>query len=283
MGQMIGDLTEAEARAIMRRLGKAEGELAATLAIPLNWVIREEAGHLRARNGTAFVMSTGERVFGVTAHHVLEGWRTDRERHNVVGLQLGDQPFEPEGRHAIIAERPDIDLATFQFTREEVRRTGPGKTVLEGYQSQWPPVPPEQGRGIYFAGFPGVEKIWLSRSEISFGAAYAGGIASSVSELDVSSLIERDWIMPVEGGPPLPPENYDFQGISGGPMLTVIHYKGLLRTWALAGVIYQGPNTESDPDRAIPGLEIIKARRAHFILPDGSLDVSRWDSLQSFR
>jgi hypothetical protein len=64
-------------------------------------------------------------------------------------------------------------------------------------------------------------------------------------------------------------------------MLSVVDYKGLLRGWALAGVIYQGPNTSSDPNQAISGLELIKARRAHFIRPDGTLDTQLWDSIAS--
>ena len=71
------------------------------------------------------------------------------------------------------------------------------------------------------------------------------------------------------------PENFNFGGISGGPMLSVIEHRGL-RTWALAGVIYQGPNTSHNADEAIAGFELIRARRAHFILPDGTLDVARW-------
>jgi hypothetical protein len=78
-------------------------------------------------------------------------------------------------------------------------------------------------------------------------------------------------------GQGIPAENFDFGGISGGAMLTVIQNK--LRSWSLAGVIYQGPNTSSDENQAIAGLEIIRARRAHFILPDGRLDVARWKSL----
>src|ERR1700732_2970035 len=101
MTQNDEDLTEAQARAIMRRLGREEGELAASFAIPLSWIIREENGQLRARNGTAFAMSAGDRVFGVTAYHVLEGWRRDCEQHHVVGQQLGDLPFDPDGRHRI--------------------------------------------------------------------------------------------------------------------------------------------------------------------------------------
>lgn len=261
----------------MRVLGKAEGEFAASVSFPIFWIIWEGDRRYGARNGTAFALNTGDRLFGVTAAHVVEGWRNDRATKKVVALQMGDLPFDPEGRNRIIAVHPTIDIATFEISGDEVQKIG--KTVLAGYQRQWPPTAPELGRGIYYAGFPGREKIWISPREISFGVAYGGGVASSVSDLDVSSMIEREHIMPVQGGLPLPAENYNFQGISGGPMLSVIEHKGL-RTWALAGVVYQGPNTADNPDEAIVGLEIIKARRAYFILPDGSLDVENWESLQ---
>ena len=54
---------------------------------------------------------------------------------------------------------------------------------------------------------------------------------------------------------------------------------GVIRSWSLAGVIYEGPNPSPDETQAIAGLEIIRARRAHFILPDGKLDVQRWNQL----
>ena len=270
------EITEVEARSIMRVLGKVEGEFAVSTAFPIFWTIREAHQQYRARNGTGFALDTGERMFGVTANHVLEGWRADRSTRHVGPLQIGDLSFDPDGRNAIIAAHPGIDIATFQISPDQVRQLG--KTVIRGYQRGWPPIAPQQDRGIYHAGFPGKERIWVSPRAISFGASYGGGVASGVSELDVSSLIERDQIMPVEGLT-LPPENYDFRGISGGPMLSVIEHQGL-RTWALAGVIYQGPNTSDDPSESIPGLEIIKARRAHFILPDGRLDKERWDSVQ---
>jgi hypothetical protein len=137
MSENARGLSEAEARAIMSRLGRAEGELAASFAIPVNWIVRGKDGRLRARNGTAFVMSAGQRVFGVTANHVLEGWRSDRDRHDVVALQLGDLPFEPDGRHAVIATHSGIDIATLQITREEVKVAGAGKAAgqsLDGHR-----------------------------------------------------------------------------------------------------------------------------------------------------
>ena len=61
-------------------------------------------------------------------------------------------------------------------------------------------------------------------------------------------------------------------------MLTVIEHNGL-RCWQLAGVIYEGPTFPTKPAKAIAGLEIIRARRAHFLRPDGSLDQRLWASL----
>jgi hypothetical protein len=268
--------TEEEARAIMAAgLGKAELEFVMSMTAPLYWIVREGKGY-RVRNGSTFFLNAGEGVFAVTANHVIEGWKRDCDVGNVVALQLGlDLPIDFDGQNAIIAAHEEIDIATFRISEQEIASIG--KTVLTGYQRAWPPLLPQQDRGVYFGGFPGVETIRLSRNERSFGASAGGGVASSVSERDVSSLIERSDLVPVLGRG-LPPENFNFGGISGGPMLSVIEQIGL-RSWCLAGVIHEGPNPSLDAAQAIDGLEIIKARRAHFILPDGTLDVVRWQEL----
>jgi hypothetical protein len=173
-----------------------------------------------------------------------------------------------------IAMEPDIEIATFRVTDAEVKSVG--KSILTGYQKTWPPSPPQEGRGIYYCGYPGVETEHPSARVAVFGVCAGSGIAHSVSERDVSTQIEREYLMPAMGNG-IPPENYDFGGISGGAMLTVIQNK--LRSWSLAGVIYQGPNVASDAKQAIAGFEVIRARRAHFILPDGRLDLARWKSL----
>lgn len=268
--------TEREARAVMAAgLGKAELEFATSITAPLYWVIRE-GDKYRVRNGSAFFLDGGKGPFAVTANHVIEGWRQDQAQGNVVVLQMGlDLQIDFDGKNAIIASHCALDIATFRVTPAEIASIK--KTILTGYQTKWPPSPPQQDKGIYFSGFPSVGNIWLSPREISFGASAGGGVASSISERDVSSLVERQNLIDVMGNG-LPPENYDFCGMSGGPMLTVVE-TGTLRSWSLAGVVYEGPNPSPDKAQAIAGLEIIKARRAHFILPHGELDIACWDAL----
>jgi len=123
-------------------------------------------------------------------------------------------------------------------------------------------------RGVLIGGYPGVATLIPKPNEVSFGAAPAALIAHSVSEFNISCMLERDQLMGVIGRG-LPPENFDFGGMSGGPMLTIteklVGEKHSLRSHALAGVIFQGPNTATDEAQAITGLEIIRARRPHFI------------------
>jgi hypothetical protein len=177
-------------------------------------------------------------------------------------------------KSAIAMDR-DIDIATFRVREDEVKSLG--KQVLTGNQNAWPPAPPKERGGIYYAGCPGVGTQYPSPSVAVFGMLRGSGIAHSVSERDVSTQLEREHLMPANVGEGIPPSNFDFRGMSGGLMLTVIQNR--LRSWSLAGVIYQGPNTSPDESQAIAGLEVIRARRAHFILPNGQLDLARWKSL----
>ncbi|WP_293679266.1 hypothetical protein [uncultured Phenylobacterium sp.] len=89
-------------------------------------------------------------------------------------------------------------------------------------------------------------------------------------------MVERENLIPVFGDG-LPPDNLDFRGMSGGPMLTVV--QNGLRSWMLTGVLVEGPNTDPTEGQSIGGLEIFRARRAHFITPTGKLDRRRWELL----
>ncbi len=168
-------------------LGKAELEFATSITAPLYWVNCDGNKKYRVRNGSAFFLDGGKGPFAVTASHVIEGWRQDRALGNVVLLQMGlDLQIDFEGKNSIIASHPALDIATFRVTAAEAASIK--KTILTGYQTKWPPSPPQTDKGVYFSGFPSVGNIWLSPNEISFGASPGGGVASSVSERDISSL-----------------------------------------------------------------------------------------------
>jgi hypothetical protein len=273
------EMSMEEAKAIIKGgLGKAELEFVTSITAPLYWVIREDDKQYKVRNGSAFFLDAGVGPFGVTACHVVNGWREARKNGGVIAVQIGcDLLLDFEGKNRLIDEHDKIDIATFQITASEISSIN--KVILTGSQKEWPPHPPEERKGIYFSGFPGVETILSSPSSFEFGAVSLSSVANSVSELDISTLTERQDLIDVMGNG-FPPENFDFGGISGGPMLTVIENpRTLLRSWSLAGVIYEGPNPPGDGVQAISNLEIIRARRAHFILPDGKLDIPRWNGL----
>jgi hypothetical protein len=261
---------------ILGGLGKYELELVTSFCTPLYCALRDQSGRISSRNGTAFFLDAGEGCFAVTAAHVIEGLRELRRTEGAGPLRLAGNgiSIELDWDARVIAAHADIDIATFRIEQTEVKSLG--KQILTGYQKLWPPEPPVEQCGIYYCGYPGVGTRHPSRQEVIFGAAPGSGIASSVSERDVSTLIEREHLIPALGGG-TPPENFDFRGISGGPMLMVV--QGALRSWALAGVIYEGPSTSDNAEEAIRGLEIIRARRAHFILPNGELDTARWHNL----
>jgi hypothetical protein len=272
-------LSEQEAKAIMSGgLGDYELERVAVYCAPLYWAVRDDSGNVGSHNGTAFFLNAGEETFAVTACHVIDGWIASRASEDAGPLRLGGhgQSLVINLDRDVIAMDSEIDIATLRINDKDVKALG--KEVLTGNQKAWPPAPPEQRCGICYAGYPGVGTRHPSRREAVFGIVRGSGIAHSVSERDVSTQLEREYLMPAKVGEGLPPDNFDFRGMSGGLMLTVI--QSTLRSWSLAGVIYQGPNTSAEEGgQAIAGLEVIRARRAHFILPNGQLDVARWKAL----
>lgn len=86
--------------------------------------------------------------------------------------------------------------------------------------------------------------------------------------------MERDYLEPTLGEG-IPPENYDYRGLSGGPMLYNILQGGILVD-ALAGVICLGSNTSEDPNKSIPGFVLFRARPAMYIRSDGFLEHDLW-------
>jgi hypothetical protein len=255
-------------------LGKAEIEFPASVTAPLFWVLRDHSGE-RIKNGSVLFLDAGMGVFAVTAAHVVEECFADSKLPTFVQSMIGGNgmtlPLHLADR--IIAAHHDLDIATFHVTPKEVQLTG--HTVLTGFQKSWPPSLPEVERGITYCGYPGNGRRILAPRDICFGCVAAGGIATSVNENSISILIERANLIPALGKGVLP-ENYDFGGVSGGPLIAIVQTP-TIRSWMPASVIIQGPNPTGDASQSIQGFEMIKARPVHFIMPDGHLDVPRWE------
>jgi hypothetical protein len=271
-------LTVEEGQAVIKGgVGEYELELVNRYCVPLAWRESTGQGPIVNRNGTTFFLNTGERVMGVTAAHVIDGYQnTMADAKGPLTLTSNGESIHLDLDSRMIDSHPGIDIATFVVSEDEVRRLG--HLVLTGGQKTWPPSLPMENCGIVYCGFPGVGTREIPGA-LSYGAVRASGLATQVNEKDISSQMERAGLIPSPTSAlGIPPENFDFGGISGAPMLTLVQYRGL-RYWMLGGVIYQGPNTSGNSNQAIAGLEIIRARPAHFILADGTLDRDRWDRL----
>jgi hypothetical protein len=276
------DVTTAEeAKAIARRIGKPTLEFAASIVAPLYWAQRGDDGTVSARNGTAFFLRTPEALFGVTAAHVVEGpggWWESCARHGKAPLRLG-------ARNGSSVELPwdarcvdidlDIDIATFTISPREIEAIE--RVPYGGLQAQWPPPPPRIDVGITYAGFPGVGTRNLSRAAVQFGILCGTGLVSSENDREISTLLDRDYLEPVLGEG-IVPENYNFGGISGGPLIYNVLTDQQLLVNALGGVIVAGPYPSQDHEESIPGFELFQARRADFIRSDGFLDRDLWEA-----
>jgi hypothetical protein len=107
----------------------------------------------------------------------------------------------------------------------------------------------EADGGVTYCGFPGNGRRWLAPRQISFGCAPMAGIATNAPETSISIQLERYKMMRVLRDEEMA-ENFDFGGMSGGPVLAIVQTE-TLRLWKPAGVIVQGPNPTGDPAQSI--------------------------------
>jgi hypothetical protein len=113
---------------------------------------------------------------------------------------------------------------------------------------------------VLIAGFPGAGKRGLDSGDLAFGVVKALATVNSVSNRDISLLRSPDDEVTSVDGKGLLPRNFDFSGMSGGPVVTVLDHSGIL-SFALSGVIYEYGSE----------FEVIKAVRADLINEDGSI------------
>jgi len=243
-------------------LGKELSKIAASYVAPLFWEKQADSESVVLNNGSIFFLDCGEGLFAVTADHVYQAYLKQKEKSPNIVCQILNLSFKPEERR--IDSDADFDIATFRISKDEVEKVG--KAILMGNQSAWPPKPPQEGKGVFFAGFPGKERLQEGPRKINFGIFHGACVATSVSERQISVQVEHKDL--VDTGFGIAPENYDLGGLSGAPLLTLVEHKGVM-SWRLGGVIRS----------AHPEWAIFKATRADCILMNGRLRVDSWEKV----
>jgi len=209
------------------------------------------------RNGSMFFIDTGAGLFGVTANHVYRDYQRAAAEKRVL-CKVDDMPFDPLGR--LVSAGDKCDVATFKISNEELR-------TLDRLTTPWPPVVPEVGQTVLLAGFPGCEKSFSRANSIECLMYAAKWTVDSVSERDISIVRPPDSMVVDIHGEGFPERQYDFGGMSGGPVAAAID--GYVFSWAFSGVIYELHQS----------MEILKAVRADFISEDGSVSEARYQGV----
>jgi hypothetical protein len=205
------------------------------------------------------ILSGCGRLLAVTAAHVFNGYLADKRRSARTICRIGTTQFDPERR--LVGLGSNIDIATFDFTYDDLRELGKQAIVITD-ATHWPPPHPFPGQAAFFAGFPGASRIWLSWRSVSFGLYTASPRINSASDRQITCPFEREQWIDVTGRG-LPPRGFKLGGLSGGPLLIPLDTDGVW-DFNLGGVISEAP-------RSSLGYETLVVEPAHFIAPDGTI------------
>lgn len=200
--------------------------------VPISWPKSIDTdGGIHLTNGTAFFVETPKALFAVTARHVVTEFQQAKARDARVVCALKDSDTQIDLTGDLIAIGRSVDIATFRVSERIISTLG--KRAL----AAWPPTVPKIGQGLLYAGFPGQTRERRGPREFSFGLSLGGTPANHVDDKKVVTNVNRDDLVDTLGLG-LPPEDFDFGGMSGGPVLAIVE-TGII-SWRLAGVIYEG-------------------------------------------
>ena len=246
-------IDEAKAREIIALTGVPSREFIASCCVPLFWWAGLQPGRNVLGNGTVTLVRTPARIIGLTADHVVAGCLEAFEPGGVVA-QLADASLH-DLKSRLIARSAELDIASFDVDGVIDRLGWPGTVPL----ASWPPMPPQEGRGIMIGGYPGGGRQVIGTRDISFGLFTALAVARTVSDDQISCLFDREYMVELSEIPTMPP-NTDLGGISGGPVITVLELPCYLVSYRLGGIVSE----------ASAELEKVFAKRIDFIKSDGS-------------
>jgi hypothetical protein len=135
---------------------------------PIYWHDRRLPFPKEMRGGSCFTLRFGERLFGVTAAHVLQAYRDAREQNAATVCQLRLMEFA--FHDVVIDSDVALDIATFSVSEDQLKEINGTAIDCTG---QWPPPVPARMRAVSLAGFPEVLRITHPDRSAEFNA-YGG-------------------------------------------------------------------------------------------------------------
>lgn len=228
--------------------------------VPIYWSKKEERRLDLLHSGTLTLVKTPQKLIGITAAHVIRQLETDKQCDDVV-VQFFNAVIQ-DISSLIIDISDKYDLATISLEQKTLESIGKDIMPLE----MWPPKPPEEGKGILIAGYPGIERLLTGEREVDFGLFTALVVSRIVNDTQISWLLQPEYQVPGTPISPPPPE-YNLGGVSGGPMIGIFETKGGIIHYCLSGIITECPDFENS-DIAI---ERLIATRADLIYEDGKI------------
>lgn len=216
---------------------------------PLFWADPTTPGP-QFNNGSVFFLDCGDGPCAVTAGHVYAAYLARKRQTPGLVCQIGRLRFRPEDR--LIDHDERLDVATFRITETEIERT----TKWLHRPTRWPPAPPEQGRGVFFAGFARTVRE-EEEEAVTFGGLSLILTATTISDETITCQFDRENFVDIGSG--LPPQPMLLEGVSGAPLWTLVDKPVV--GWRLAGVVIEYS----------PTFELLVARRADCIAANGRL------------
>ena len=199
--------------------------------------------------GSVFFVDAGKGPFGVTAAHVVDG--LSRVWKPTVAVQIGEERFPLLDR--VLTKDRNRDVATFALEPGELQTLG----ASAHRPRTWPPLAPQEGRGVFFAGYRAVERQQRGL-HVDWGMSHGLGPVGGVHDDRLRIQFQREYWVKVDGLRE-PEKGEHWGGASGGPVIAL--YEGRIVTWGAVGVISQFSNE----------YEILTAGTIGYLQPDGTL------------
>lgn len=231
---------------------------------PIYWGTDEYDAHSVLHNGSCFVVEIDGFLFGITAHHVIKQYQTDRDSFARIHMRIRNLDILNWDDRQIDSHQ-GLDLVTFQISEKEVAEIDIRQFRFTS--EDWPPNPPEIGRGVFFTGYAGKDRTVADRATLDFLQLSNGGVLASLGpqELEVQFRIQD--LQPVLSGTEIPPVTKVLGGFSGAPLLTVL--ESPIKIFELGGIVLMQFPATDDSD-----VTTFISRRPNCIQTDGMLITS---------